>query len=229
MKTTHPLAMTLLVILSASPAVWSQTTRPSQQPSVQQDQRGNYRQFNDQRTSRRERRQWSQGSAAFGAFAPTSQPDVAPTPTPRDMTGNYLILTVRSIFYKGFFQPPGDRPAAQSGPPIEAVLIFNGAAKNNDSSLVAFLEDNESGKITEVHIGDKVAAGKITNISLDSLDYQGGSGTVHLGIGQNLAGEQVWGAGAPSTTASTPDLSGPQADILKKMMLRRQQELAGTK
>jgi hypothetical protein len=87
--------------------------------------------------------------------------------------------------------------------------------------------------VQSAKIGDQVAGGRITGIDMDAntLDFEVSGRVRHLNIGQNLAGEQIYGVNASpsSTTAPTIDLTGPSADVLKKLMERRQQELNGGK
>jgi len=90
------------------------------------------------------------------------------------------------------------------------------------------VEDQNTGRITPCRVGEEIAQGKVTRITLDEMDYQSNGRIVHVLIGQNLVGQQIQGAGALLTTAlPTADLSGPNADILRRMMQRRQQELGG--
>lgn len=191
------------------PAISSSATRPSERLS-------------ERRRERRERRP----DSSF--FASTTQPDDVPIPSPQPITGDYLTLMERSIFFKGRFVPSDDPGRFNSGPatPPEKVLVFDGATRT-DHLYAAFLEDTESQNVNTIHVGDKIAQGQITRITLDEMDYQAGGRVMHLAIGQNLAGEQIYGADALAATEPSIDLSGPDADILRKMMLRRQQELGG--
>jgi hypothetical protein len=161
-----------------------------------------------------------------GQFNSTTQPDDVPIPTPPDITASYLTVTNRSIFFKGYFNgAPGGAPV-QPPTPEETILVFDGASRTN-GVYEGFVENQESGVVTVVHIGDPIAKGKVKDLSLDNLDYEAGIRIFHLGIGQNLAGDQVFGGTGAPTTLPTVDMSGPGADLLRKMMLRRIQELNG--
>ena len=69
---------------------------------------------------------------------------------------------------------------------------------------MVFLEDTQGGRVQMVTLGGAAAGGKVTRISLDSIDFQTADGVKHIQIGQNLAGEDV----GPTTQASSPAASG---------------------
>jgi hypothetical protein len=208
--------LALVALLSSPRPAPAQSTRPLDQTFGQSNRNDSERELRRQRRRSRE-----QGVTDLGQ----TQPDNIPPQRP--ITGSYLILDERSIFYKGRFRPSG---AGSEGPrtQAESVTVFIGVTQTDDA-LAAYLEDTESGTINTVHVGQQIAQGKITNITLDSLEYQAGSRVAELSVGQNLAGDQVWGGSQPTTLPSGVDLSGPNADILKKMMQRRLQELNGEK
>jgi len=190
----------------------------------------------DQRGNRRERRQFAQnGGGQFAFSAPTTQSDN--TPAAGAMTGDYLVLTQRSIFYPSQFLPSNLPVQAEPTRQPEDTLVFVGVFQpisngKTPEPLMAFLEDSDSGLTTPVKVGDQIANGKVTGISLDQMDFQIKGGiTEHLVVGQNLAGAQIWGSGVDSSAAlpATMDFSGPSGDILKAMALRRQKELSGGK
>lgn len=163
----------------------------------------------------------------------------------------------RSIFIKGRQQvfdtgSHGDvsRPAfsstAPSGPPpsssfAESMLVFNGAS-NANGQMVAFIENTGMNQIARYHIGDPVgqgAPGRITAITLDSIDYSVGPRVTRVGLGQNLSGQDVQilttqpvaenlpAGGAPGTTQpSSITTSGtPLSDIERRMREKRLKEL----
>jgi hypothetical protein len=228
MKATISFATILLLAASAS---FAQTTRPvapaNPQFGWQQRQFGNNN-YGEQRGNRRQRRMYE--NTQGGVFAPTTPSDASLTPPA--MTGDWLIFTERDIFVKGRFTPVGGggdyvRPA----PTLADTLVFCGVFDSINPKvhyLTAFLQDNDSLDVTPVKVGDQIAQGKVTGITLDALEYQTAGGRIlHLNVGQNLNGEQVWGGATPDNSASVPDFSGPNADLLKKMAQRRLQELSG--
>jgi hypothetical protein len=228
MKTmTRTLAALFALALVSTAA--AQTNRDDNGGGGDQQNRRFQRQYqqDDQGGGRRNRRYYAQ-AGGYGGFAATTQPGAEQTviPTPRDMTADYLILTEQSIFSP--VVPIGVGPGPTQTGPREQTLVFD-AATRTDGVFAASLEDTESNKITIVHVGDAIAQGKVTSISLEQMAYQSHGITRQLGIGQNLVGEQIFGSGVVLTTLpeGAVDMNGPNADILKKMMLRRQQELTG--
>jgi hypothetical protein len=169
----------------------------------------------------------------------------------RDQNGQQQISTnlpaiteevgSRNIFIRGNQRSLPPQPVAPSQPlPDHYIatandLVLTGVSLS-DNGRVAFLEDQGANSVTQVEVGKSIAAGKITNITLDSLDYQDSSGrTIRVSVGFNLAGGDVWGvsasqsAGSTSSSSSTqPSRSGPRApnesmeDYLKR---RRAEEL----
>jgi hypothetical protein len=103
--------------------------------------------------------------------------------------------------------------------------VFDSGPTNKSEIPTAFLEDSNSGDVSPVRVGDKIAQGTITAITLDTMEYQSGGQTLHLGVGDNLAGQQMWGG--PTTMPINLDFSGPTGDILKQMAQRRLKELSG--
>lgn len=127
----------------------------------------------------------------------------------------------------------------------EGILVFNGASDAN-GQMVAFIENTAMNQIGRYHIGDAVgqgATGRITAITLDSIDYTRGIQVTHVNLGQNLNGQDVQiittqpvvegvpapGAGQPGTTqpSSTSGATAGLSDIERKMRERRQKELSG--
>jgi hypothetical protein len=155
---------------------------------------------------------------------------------PAQVTEDYSVLDRRSIFFKGHFEPPIGGPPRDVPPVALEQITFNGITVSRfDKSVAvgAYLENTGTGSVQFAKIGDPVAGGRITGIDManNTLDFEVSGRVKHLNIGQNLAGEQIYGVNSSpsSTTAPTIDLSGPNADVLKKLMERRQQELNGGK
>jgi hypothetical protein len=209
-------------LLCAWPAM-GQTTQPAQNA----DRQARRQQYQEQRGNRRNRNFFASSSNG-GTFAAPGEAD--DTPRPPDMMGDYLILTTRSIFYRGRFVPPDETPRQDT--PLrqaEDELVFCGvfdASSGAGTVPTAFLEDSDSGQVSPVRVGDQIAQGKITAINLDELEYQSAGVTRHLSVGENLAGQQMWGG--PTTMPINLDFSGPSGDILKMMAARRLKELNGT-
>jgi hypothetical protein len=163
------------------------------------------------------------------------------------MSGEFAVLTSRSIFVHGFARPERSGPEQSGGPPaltreqiVEQSFVFNGATRV-DNEAVALLEDTNAQKVLKVKVGQPIAAGKITNITLDKLEYTAArSGkAVSVAIGHNLeGGEALAGALRPTpfssavgaTTGPTSGPAGTPSGAMgqrEKLRLRRLQELGG--
>lgn len=175
-----------------------------------------------------------------------------PVDAARSMSADFAILNRRSIFVKGQ-QRVSDPVARAVLPPSTAVattqdssspaspehrIVFNGATRANDQ-MAAFLEDTSSNSIMKLKVGDSVAFGKITGITLDVLTYEARGKVTEVTIGHNLEGGVVALAstsqpapvsvsGAPTTgPTSAPSASGSAEpnDILERLRRKRAQEL----
>jgi hypothetical protein len=125
--------------------------------------------------------------------------------------------------------PPAPNP--------ESYYVLRGIAQEDDA-FIAFLEDTRGGQILRVRKGDSVARGVIKALGLDSIEYQLEDSTITVTMGYDLEG----GRGAVTMTqlyelsqtySTTPqeaptEPSSPsedEAEILKQLMERRQQQL----
>ena len=124
---------------------------------------------------------------------------------PQILPREYSILAVRSIFQKGShvtrgFDIPARSAPASSSPSASAAalaaasaapeesLVFEGAMETANQYL-AFVEDRNAGKMLMLQSGARIARGKITDITLDTLDYSVDGAVLHVQVGQNLRGE----------------------------------------
>jgi hypothetical protein len=136
------------------------------------------------------------------------------------MPNAYSILTQRSIFRRGVST---SQSVYRPRPVPEDVVVFNGATQT-DGRIEGFLEDSDAGTETIVQVGDRVASGRISNITLNELDYtRGGNQTVHVKIGENLNGKNVWYA----TTLPAGNAGGVDSDVLARLRARRLKEIHG--
>ncbi len=157
-------------------------------------------------------------------LAATTQPAsgaVSPMPPNHAMPANFVLLTTRSIFLKGHGPLGGASPAATTrpAPRLEDSLIFNGVTRT-DGAIVAFLEDISAARVTRVQVGDAVANGKVTGITLDTLEYESNGRITRVAIGQALSGAESMGA--TTLPSSSPD-SGGGGDVLERMRRARLQ------
>ena len=166
-----------------------------------------------------------------------------------DFSSRYRIIIERNIFSRQRgrraveTQRNEGRTARQVAPRSpESYLVLTGLARVDDI-YVAFFEDTRGGSLIRVTAGGSLARGKVTKLNLDSVVYQKGEDSATIMVGQTLEGEagalaltddsyatlseMVWAvAGTPaSADANAPASSGDEADILKRLMERRKQEL----
>jgi hypothetical protein len=125
----------------------------------------------------------------------------------------------------------------------EESLVFDGVTQA-DAHIVAFVEDRNSMEMHQLKVGDLVARGKVTALTLDTLDYAAGDRVVHVAIGQNLLGVRMAepsGDTAPTAAPTTAPAANPAVPgapggappsgapetVEDRMRRRRQQELQG--
>lgn len=161
---------------------------------------------------------------------------------------SYGIILQRNIFSR---QRTPFRPREKSSAPQAVVknpethFVLKGVVQENDA-FTAFIEDTEGGGVLRLRQGDRVARGVIKTLSLDSLEYQLEDKTVSISLGCDLEGTRgiatmstasmlnAWQSSTPAAAAtpagqqgqaqpSAP--SGAEADILKRLMEQRKQQL----
>jgi hypothetical protein len=150
------------------------------------------------------------------------------------------IILDRNMFSRQRIDPrkdaTGEKPKIMPNP--EAYFLLRGVAQENNQ-FIAFVEDKQSGSVLRLHQGDHVARGTIKSLNLDTLEYQLQDKTTTVSMGLDLEG----GRGAvtasdvasfsqtlaPATqgpsSAPSPAPSGNEAEILKKLIEQRKQQL----
>lgn len=177
--------------------------------------------------------------AALVAAEPSDAPDG------RDWSA-YEIIVERNIFSRTRGQRR-QAPQAEGGPsrPVvvpnpESYFVLKGIVRQN-AAYIAFVEDTRDGQVLRVRQGDDVARGTVKNLTLDALEYQIDDRTVSVELGYNLEGgfgtaavsvddwydlsQTAAPSDGPEDTAEPPAPTGDEADILRQLMERRQQEL----
>jgi len=133
-----------------------------------------------------------------------------------------------------------DRTEQVRTPPVlspESYYVLKGIAQEN-GEFVAFLEDTQRGQILRVRKGDSVARGVVKALTLDTIEYQFEDRTTTVAMGYDLEGgqgvvtltqmyelSQTYSTTPrqPATQPASP--SGDEAEILKQLMERRQQQV----
>ncbi len=161
---------------------------------------------------------------------------------PQDAWAKYQVILQRNIFsrQRGPVRQTqlGERPSTVVTPNPESYFLLKGIVQEGDK-FIAFLEDNRSNGVLRLREGDSVARGVVRNFSLDSIEYQLDGRTISVPLGRDLEGGQgaitinrllelsatSAAAGGPKGTSTEPAPSGDEAEILKKLMEQRKQQL----
>jgi hypothetical protein len=185
-------------------------------------------------------------AAALGLIiAAWSSPIVgqdATAPEPQDAWTKYQIILQRNIFSRQRSpvrqRQSSDRPRAVVVPNPESYFLLKGIVQEGDK-FIAFIEDNRSNSVLRLREGDGVARGIIKNFTLDSIEYQSEGRTISVPLGRDMEGGQgavtinrmlELSATAPATgsrksTSAEQAPSADEAEILKKLMEQRKQQL----
>jgi len=159
----------------------------------------------------------------------------------KDAWENYQIILQRNIFsrQRGPRIDPSRRQRIDAPPPPspESYHILKGIVQEN-SVFIAFIENTQRGQIFKVREGDSVARGIVKAINLDTIEYHFENRKFTVSMGYDLEGgrgsvtfNQMYELSqsyTPTSEKATEETSSPSADeaeILKKLMERRQQQL----
>ncbi|MHC4355743.1 MAG: hypothetical protein ACYS0H_23840 [Planctomycetota bacterium] len=162
--------------------------------------------------------------------------------SPADSWGTYRIVVERNMFSR----QRGPRitrrrrqvPVAPPAPDPESYVVLKGIVQE-DGTFIAFLEDTQSGQVLRVRQGDSVVRGKIKALTLDSIEYEFEDKITTVTMGLNLQGGRdgtaFTGMYELSQTSSTTPAEGTaessappsedEAEILRQLMERRQQQI----
>ena len=158
-----------------------------------------------------------------------------------DSWAAYRVIVERNMFSRQR-GPRVDQSGRQRmnapAPTPESYYVLKGIVQE-DGVFIGFLEDNQRGRILRVRKGDKVARGIITNLTLDSVEYQFGDRTVKVAMGFDLEGgqgritfDQMYELSQAYTATTSEEgeseSSAPSADeaeIIKQLMERRRQQI----
>jgi len=158
----------------------------------------------------------------------------------QDSWATYQIILQRNIFSRQ--RGPIRQRRARTRPVVtrnpESYLLLKGIVQQDDA-FIAFIEDTQSNRVLRLREGDSVARGTVKNFSLDSIEYQLEDKTISVAIGRDLEGGQgtlpmnrLLELSAATPTPSDPNaptqepaLSEDEAEILRKLMEQRKQQL----
>jgi hypothetical protein len=165
------------------------------------------------------------------------------TPTARpDPWQKYEIILSRNIFsrQRAPVRPRDERrePEKVVVPNPESYFLLKGVVQENDT-FIAFVENTQGGGVLRLHAGDRVARGTIKALSLDSIEYELESQTITIKLGYDLEGRygttvttgelpdlsELPAPAVPQQPAQTPPPSGDEAEILRRLMEQRKQQL----
>lgn len=163
------------------------------------------------------------------------------------MDATYEIILNRNIFsrQRSPFRPRDRNSETQVVVPNpETHFLLKGIVQEN-SQFIAFVEDTQGGGVLRLRQGDRVARGQIKALTLDTLEYQLEDKTISVKLGCDLEGGRGTTVAvglpsmsqipAPASTApagqqtqpqqQTPAPSPGEAEILKRLMEQRRQQL----
>ena len=159
----------------------------------------------------------------------------------KDKWENYQIILQRNIFsrQRGPRIDPSRRQQIDAPPPPnpESYHILKGIVQEN-GVFIAFIENTQRGQILKLREGDSVTRGIVKNFNLDTIEYHFEDRKFTVSIGYDLEGgrgsvtfNQMYELSqsyTPTSQEGTEESSSPSADeaeILKKLMERRRQQL----
>jgi hypothetical protein len=134
--------------------------------------------------------------------------------TGESYTDKYAILAEQNIFLRDRSRPNRSGPTSQGAPATPEQLLTLTGVVFEDGQYRAYLEDLRSGRVQRLSEGDSVARGRISQIDIDAIEYETGSGSLSnnsqrtwVEVGSDLTGK----AATPTTVGGEAD-SGPKLD-----------------
>lgn len=190
----------------------------------------------------------SSATPALAADRSANRSPATPATKSAPTWDDYRLIVERNIFLRDRHRPSAPRPTytpSSSPKPPDPQMILCGVA-DQDGAPTAFFEDDQTGQITKLQVGQRIRGGSIVGVSLDGVDYQTASGIRRVAIGQTLSGATASLAStSPTTATATSAPGGPAAttsaaassgtgdkaadDIAERMRQRRLAELGVTK
>jgi hypothetical protein len=160
----------------------------------------------------------------------------------QDPWARYEIILQRNIFSRNRrpfrLQREEERPAEPvTLPDPESYYLLKGIVQE-DGAFIAFVEDKRDGSVLRLREGDRVARGTVESFSLDGLAYRMEEEVTRVMLGSDLQGGygavtatdlMDWSGTsatpAPAGSGETPAPSADEAEILRRLMEQRRQQL----
>jgi len=159
----------------------------------------------------------------------------------QDIWAKYQIILQRNIFSRQrspIRQSQDVRARTVVTRNLESYLLLKGIVQQ-DGTFIAFVENTQNNSVLRLREGDSMARGLVKNFTLDSIEYQLEDKIISVTLGHDMEGGQgtlsmnrlleLSATSSPSSdpNAATekPTLSGDEAEILRKLMEQRKQQL----
>lgn len=159
------------------------------------------------------------------------------TSAPESYREQYGVVSDRNIFLRNRYRPPTTRPSyTPSGPPRvpEQSFVLRGVVLE-DGERRAYFEDARRDTL-KLRTGDPIARGKIAEIDLNAVLYEGPDQQVWVLVGSDLTSRSLAPGAAPiaatsdavatqPSSATSIDPDNPNLSLEERMKLRRMKEM----
>lgn len=155
-----------------------------------------------------------------------------------DYRGQYGVISEQNIFLRNRYRPPTSRPASTPREPRspEQSFVLRGVVLEEGEHR-AYFEDAARRTMMRVRAGDEIARGRITQVEIDAVLYEGPDQQVWVIVGSDLTSRTPTPAslvaaaaaategenGQPAAASIDPD--DPNLSLAERMKLRRMQEM----
>jgi hypothetical protein len=174
--------------------------------------------------------------------AVTTEPTatVGPATAVQNSWSRYQIILQRNIFsrQRGPIRQRRARNRAIVTRNPESYLVLKGLVQEDDT-FIAFVENTQNNTVLTLREGDSIARGTVKKFTLDSIEYYLEGKAINVTLGRDLEGEQgtlsmnrlmeLSATSAPVSDPNAPSDEAPpsdeEAEILKKLMEQRRQQL----
>ena len=154
----------------------------------------------------------------------------------RAFSDKYSTIWLRNIFVRDRSRitqgttGSRERPSRPEQSYLLTGIVLVEPSETESPVFLAFIEDGRAGTTKRVKAGDFIVRGKVTQMTIDGLEYESDGRSTHIAIGMNFdGGSQIVRAayGSPSTMPSSADSgsSSGGGDLAARLRARRAQEL----